>query len=172
MKFRELVHGLIALSARHQQVRAGHARVIGLTPSNYTVLVAAAHLGRRHGQMLIRDIAEHLQVTPTHVSVETNALSKLGLLRKEKSKEDSRVSAITITDAGWESLARLASIQSRVNDQQFADISADEFDQLHRLIKLLVHNSDMAIQLQRYIVAMEGPESETSPTGNRTVERN
>ncbi|MFQ6330059.1 MarR family winged helix-turn-helix transcriptional regulator [Nocardia sp. CWNU-33] len=159
LKFRELVHGLMALSARHQQVRAGHARVIGLTPPNYTVLVAAAHLRRRQGQILIRDIAEHLQVTPTHVSVETNALSKLGLLTKERSTDDSRVAAITITDAGWDALARLAPMQSRVNDTQFADISAEEFDELHRLVQLLVHNSDKAIQLQRHIIeVMEGPE--------------
>lgn len=154
-KFRELVHGLIALSARHQQVRAGHARVIGLTPPNYTVLVAAAHLGRRHGQILIRDIAQHLRVTPTYVSVETNALRKLGLLTKERSAKDSRVTAISITDAGWDLLAQLAPVQSRVNDVQFADLTADEFDELHRLVQLLVRNSDQAIKLQRRILANE-----------------
>ncbi|MFE7422149.1 MarR family winged helix-turn-helix transcriptional regulator [Rhodococcus sp. NPDC057529] len=169
LKFRELVHGLMALSARHQQVRAGHARVIGLTPSNYTVLVAAAHLGRRYGQILIREIAEHLQVTPTHVSVETNSLSKLGLLRKERSAEDSRVAAITITDKGWEALASLAPIQSRVNDIQFGGISAQEFDDLHRLVQQLVRNSDMAVELQRHIVAMEGQERTAADTDRKTA---
>lgn len=85
-----------------------------------------AHLGRRHGQILIRDIAEHLQVA-----------------------------AISITDAGWVALARLAPIQSRVNDTQFAGITAEEFDELHRLVQLLVKNSDLAIQLQRHVIAME-----------------
>ncbi|MGW6697444.1 MarR family winged helix-turn-helix transcriptional regulator [Nocardia sp. NPDC055049] len=154
LKFRELVHGLIALSARHQQVRAGHARVIGLNPSTYTVLVAAAHLGRRNGEILIREIADHLMVTPTHVSVETNTLAKRGLMCKERSKEDSRVAAITITDAGWEALAHLAPVQSRVNDVQFADLTSDEFDQIHRLVRLLVRNSDRAIEIQRHLVAM------------------
>lgn len=155
IKFRELVHGLIALSARHQQVRAGHAQLVGLTPPRYTVLIAAAHLGNRHGQILIRDIAEHLKVTPTYVSVETNALSKLGLLIKERSAEDSRVAAITITDAGWDLLAKLAPTQSTVNDVQFASLTSEEFDELHRLVNLLVDNSDRAIELQRHLIALD-----------------
>jgi MarR family transcriptional regulator, organic hydroperoxide resistance regulator len=159
LRFRELVHGLIALSARHQQVRAGHARVIGLTPTNYTVLIAAAHLSRRKGTIGIRDIAVHLGVTPTHVSIETNALRKAGLLTKQRSDEDSRVTTITITDQGWEALGTLAPIQSRVNDVQFGGLSRDEFEMLHTLVQRLVRNSDAALRLQRRLIDPEETEN-------------
>lgn len=151
-QFRELVHGLIALSARHQQVRAGHARMIGLNPSTYTVLIAAAHLSRNSGTVLIREIADHLGVTPTYVSIETNSLRDAGLLLKERSQADSRVATIRLTEEGWEKIAQLAPTQREVNDVQFAKMTHDDFDTMHRLVQQLVRQSDAAIRLQQRLI--------------------
>jgi DNA-binding MarR family transcriptional regulator len=145
--FRELVHDLIALGARHQEIRAGHASYIGLSASQYTVLIAAAHL-ERDGSVLIKEIADHLRVTPTYVSMETKALAKKGLLIKRRSEEDSRVTELVLTPEGRDALSRLSAVQTRVNDVQFGDITGDEFQELRRLVRAMISNSDRALALQ------------------------
>lgn len=150
LRFRELVNNLLAFSGRHEAVRAGHASYIGLPAPQYTILIAAAHRGE-DGPVRIKDLAEQLSVSPTFITMELKKLYKLGLLRKERNEQDSRVMDIFVTDKGMEVLEDLSLIQRQVNDQQFADISRDEFEDLLRLTKLLIHNSDKALALQAYL---------------------
>src|SRR5690349_13799573 len=43
--FRRLVHNMFAFMARHESVRDGHARHIGLAGVEYTILISIGHLG-------------------------------------------------------------------------------------------------------------------------------
>jgi len=42
--FRKFVHNIFALMARHEAIRDGHARQIGLAGIEYTVLISIGHL--------------------------------------------------------------------------------------------------------------------------------
>jgi len=152
--FRELVHDLFALGTRHERIRSGHAARIGLSSAGYTVLIAVAHLAT-NGSVLTKDIAEHLHVTNAFVTMETTKLVQSGLLTKLRSAHDSRVVEISLTEQGRDLLDRLAPTQRRVNDQQFAELTAEEFGELRRLVRLLIENSDRAVALQTYLAATE-----------------
>lgn len=149
VKFRELVHDLLALGARHEAVRNGHASRIGLPGAQYTVLVTVRHL--QDTPATVRLVADHLHVSATFVTAETNKLQRAGLITKTRSKTDSRVVELAVTSAGHALLAELAPTQRKVNDRQFAELTADEFHELHRLVRQLVRSSDDAIALQRLI---------------------
>ncbi|MQA03731.1 MAG: MarR family transcriptional regulator [Streptosporangiales bacterium] len=149
VKFRELVHDMLALGARHEAVRNGHASYIGLSGAQYTTLVTIRHL--QDTPATVRLIAEHLHVSPTFVTAETNKLQRSGLITKTRSKTDSRAVNLAVTPAGHQLLAELAPAQRRVNDEQFAELTAEEFHELHRLVRRLVRTSDNAIARQRVI---------------------
>ncbi|MGW6455916.1 MarR family winged helix-turn-helix transcriptional regulator [Streptomyces sp. NPDC055078] len=153
--FRQLTHGLFALAARHDAVRAGHAAMVGLSGAQYTTLITVAHLAT-HGEVRVKDIAEHLWVTPTFATMEIKKLAAQGLVEKSRSTEDRRVQRITVTPEGMTRLRKLAPIQRQVNDRQFADLTAEEFRELNRLVRRLIATSDQALALQAFI-ATETP---------------
>lgn len=151
-QFRQLVHDLLALSARHEKIRANHAKVIGLRGAQYTMLIAIAHLDEGEG-VLTREVADHLSVTPTFITMETSKLSKAGLIEKTRSDKDERTVLLRVSDAGYALLDRLAPIQRRINDQEFASLTAAEFQELHRLVRLLIANSEQALAMQAFLDA-------------------
>lgn len=155
-KFRELVHDLFALASRHEEVRRGHAAMIGLSAPQYTLLISAAHLGG-HAPVSIRELAAHLRVKPAFVTMETNKLQRLGLLVKPRSRHDSRVAEVSVTEKGYELLEELSTVQRQVNDKQFANLNRSDFDELHRLVRLLIDDSDRAIALQAYLRSTAAP---------------
>ncbi len=159
--FRELVHGLLALSALHEQVRNGHAAHIGLPGAQYTLLISIRHL--QGGPVTVKRVAEHLRVSPTFVTAETNKLVLAGLISKERDPDDSRMVNLALTDLGSSELDRLAPVQRQVNDIQFAKLSHAEFVELKRLVETLVDNSVQAVELQRYLVAQRDREATPSP---------
>lgn len=151
-QFRELVHSLLAFSARHEKIRAGHARAIGLRGAQYTVLIAIAHLDYGEG-VSTRDVANHLSVTPTFVTMETSKLAGTGLVDKWRNPDDERATQLAVTEAGFDLLDQLAPLQSRCNDEEFAGLSTHDFHELRRLVRLLLDNSERAIALQKYLLA-------------------
>lgn len=152
--FRELVHDLLALGARHESVRNGHASYVGLPGARYTTLVTVRHLQDRPAT--VRLVAEHLRVTPAFITMETKKLQAAGLITKTRSASDSRAVELAVTDAGHRLLEDLSVVQRRVNDEQFAELTAAEFRELHRLVKRLIRTSDNALALQRLIASHRG----------------
>lgn len=152
--FRQLVHDIFGLAARHQEVRDGHAARVGLAGAQYTTLVAIAHLGR-HGPVSVKGVADHLHVSPAFVTAETKKLEASGLVTKRRSNGDGRVVDLELSDAGFDKLDGLSATQRRVNDEQFAHLDAAEFRELSRLVRLMIDNSDRAIALQRYLATGE-----------------
>ena len=148
--FRQLVHGLFALSARHEAVRAGHAAMVGLPGAQYTILITVAHLSTK-GEVRVKDVADHLWVTPTFATMEIKKLVAAGLVKKIQGSRDRRVQRITVTEEGMQRLGALASVQRQVNDQQFADLTTDEFTQLNKLVQRLIRTSDRALALQSFL---------------------
>lgn len=149
-RFRELVNTLLAVAARHETIRAGHGAYIGLPAPQYTILITAAHMANV-GPVRIKDLADLVSLSPTYITMELKKLYGRGLMRKSRNKEDSRVVDLFVTDKGYELLEELAPMQRQVNDQQFADMTKQDFDELLRLTKLLASNSDKAIALQSYL---------------------
>ena len=149
-EFRRLVHGLFSFMASHEEIRAGHARVIGLAGIEYTVLISIAHLAQG-GDVSVSGVAQHLRLTGAFITNVCNRLVSLGLVDKSVDANDRRRVVLTVTTEGRHRLAKLAPTQRQVNDVEFGCLSAKEFAGLVDIIERLVESGEKAVALQRYL---------------------
>jgi DNA-binding MarR family transcriptional regulator len=150
--FRELVHNLFGFLARHERIRSGHARMIGLGGIEYTVLIAIAHLSAE-GNVNVKTVADHLHLSGAFITSTTRRLVQLGLIHKTIDTADRRRVTLTLTARGREALERLAPVQRGVNDAEFACLTAKEFAFLNDVVKRLIDSADRAVALQTYLLS-------------------
>lgn len=152
--FRTLVHNLLAFSAKLQEVRAAFGAYLGLSGIQYTVLITIAHLQDEHG-VGVKRTAMHLSLSGAFVTVETNKLAAMGLLRKRPNPRDRRRVLLTVTDKGHAVLRQLAPIQRQVNDTLFAGLGTEDFDRLLALSGPLLGNAREAASLVAHLTTSE-----------------
>jgi DNA-binding MarR family transcriptional regulator len=150
--FRHLVHALFGFLARHERIRSGHAKAIGLAGIEYTTLIAVAHLST-DGDAGVKRVAEHLHLSGAFITSTVNRLVQLGLVHKKTDAGDRRRVALTVTPKGHALLERLAPTQRRVNDEEFGTLTRDEFHLLIGLVDRLIESADKAVALQTYLLS-------------------
>jgi MarR family transcriptional regulator, organic hydroperoxide resistance regulator len=147
--FRRLVHNIFAFMARHDAVRDGHARHIGLAGVEYTVLISIGHLGL-DGDVNVKTVADHLHMSGAFITTVTSKLQSLGLVEKTQDHIDRRRITLAITDKGKALLRRLAPYQREVNDVEFGSLTREQFQLLSTILENLIDCGDKAVALQRY----------------------
>lgn len=148
-EFRRLVHNLFAFMARHEAVRDGHARHIGLAGVEYTILISIGHLALE-GDVNVKTVADHLHMSGAFVTTVTSKLQAQGLVDKAQDPTDRRRIALAITEKGKALLRRLAPFQREINDVEFAGLTREQFRLLSRIVEGLIDCGDRAVALQRY----------------------
>lgn len=152
--FREFVHDALAFASRLQAVRDGFARLIELTGIQYTILISIYHLEFEQ-RVGVNKVAEHLHLSGTFVTTETNKLSARGLVEKARDSEDRRRINLSTTERARALLSSLASIQSHVNDAHFSPLTADDFNRFRKVMPELVTSTDRALRLLQSVNAIE-----------------
>src|SRR3954447_1465456 len=147
--FRRLVHNIFAFMARHEAIRDGHARQIGLAGIEYTVLISIGHLAL-DGDVNVKTVADHLHMSGAFITTVTSKLQTLGLVEKTQASGDRRRISLVITEKGKDLLRSLAPYQREINDVEFASLSKDDFRFLSQVLEALIDSSDEAVALQRY----------------------
>jgi DNA-binding MarR family transcriptional regulator len=147
--FRKLVHNIFAFMARHETIRDGHARQIGLAGVEYTILISIGHLGL-DGDVNVKTIADHLHMSGAFVTTVTSKLQTLGLIEKTQDSVDRRRISLAITEKGKALLRQLAPYQREINDVEFGPLSREDFQTISRILEALIDSSDKAFALQRY----------------------
>ncbi len=147
--FRRLVHNIFAFMARHESIRDGHARQIGLAGIEYTILISIGHLGL-DGDVNVKTIADHLHMSGAFVTTVTSKLQTLGLIEKTQDSADRRRISLAITEKGKALLRKLAPYQREINDVEFSPLSREDFQIISRILEALIDSSDKAFALQRY----------------------
>ena len=85
-------------------------------------------------------ISEVLDIKPSSVTQIIKKLEQAGTVIREKSKNDSRVTVVKITDKGKESLETHGSIGGTLKDVLFKDFSDSELDNLDEYLERMVNN--------------------------------
>jgi len=147
--FRRLVHNIFAFMARHEAVRDGHARKIGLAGIEYTVLISIGHLGL-DGDVSVKMVADHLHMSGAFITTVTSKLQSMGLVEKAPDSVDRRRISLEITEKGKALLRQLAPYQREINDVEFAPLSRKQFLLLLKTLEDLILAGDKAVALQRY----------------------
>lgn len=149
-EFRQLVHGLFSFLSRHETIRAGHARHIGLAGIEYTALISIAHLAQE-GDVSVSAVAQHLHVTGAFITNVCQRLGSRGLIDKRTDPTDRRRVVLTVTAEGRHRLETLAPSQREINDVEFGCLSREEFASLRDMVQRLIVSAEQAAALQRYL---------------------
>lgn len=147
--FRKFVHNIFAFMARHEAIRDGHARQIGLAGIEYTVLISIGHLAL-DGDVNVKTVADHLHMSGAFITTVTSKLQALGLVEKTQDSVDRRRISLVTTEKGKSLLRKLAPYQREINDVEFASLSKEEFQFLSKIIEDMIETGDEAVALQRY----------------------
>lgn len=150
--FRRMVHNIFAFTARHEAIRDGHARQIGLAGIEYTILISIGHLGL-DGDVNIKTVADHLHMSGAFVTTVTSKLQHRGLVEKTQDSADRRRISLAITEKGKMLLRQLAPYQREINDVEFAPLSREQFRLFAEILEKLIQASDNAMALQQYKVS-------------------
>jgi DNA-binding MarR family transcriptional regulator len=143
-QFRELINGLLTLTARIELVRDELAQRIDVTGPQYSLLMAVGRLGGRDG-ISVGQVARALHVTSAFVAAESNRLAKAELIEKRTDNKDRRSVLLRLSPIGLARLAGLGNHVRGVNDRIFGGLSGQEFDLLTRLVSGLVRNAGVAL---------------------------
>lgn len=93
----------------------------GISPREHAVLMSA-----RPGEFTQSQLAKMVGLDKTTMVVTVDELEAAGLAERVPSPHDRRARIITLTDAGERKVAEAEEILSRVRDDVFADISAED----------------------------------------------
>lgn len=132
-RFRKLIYDLFVTAGRFDEVREGFGRAIGVSGPQYFILVAIAR-SHAEGGVGVRGLADYLGVAASHVTVEVGKLVSRGLVQKQPHPEDGRRVQITLTTAGVAAMEELAPLRQDINNILFDGMTADEFQELSRLM--------------------------------------
>lgn len=150
-EFRELVHNMLAFSSSIQSVRNQLGQAIGLSGTQYTVLMAIARLAEHSPDFGINQLAEQLHWSGAFVTIEVNKLVKAGLVCKQANETDRRRVVLSITDAARQKLAELKPIQVPANDALFDGLSAAEFQALRAIMAKLAVSGERTLSLVEFL---------------------
>jgi len=148
-EFRQLVHRLLAFSARLETCRSGFGALLDLTGVQYTALISIAHLEGEDG-VGVKTVADHLGLSGSFLTIVTGQLAKRGLVEKSTNPQDRRRVHLRVTDKGRELLEGLAPIQRDVNDLLFQPLDAKRFRALNDIFADLIQAADEATALIGY----------------------
>lgn len=142
--FREALYLMVLGFGRLIACREAFGRALGLTASQFAVLIGAAYRQNEDG-VSIRGLADHIQLAPTHVTTEVGRLIRKGLLAKTPNPRDRRGVLVTLTPKGEAAVREVAPFLRGINDLLFQDISRQDFDAVSRFLSTFALNSERAL---------------------------
>ena len=146
-EFREVVDNLVAFAGQLQQIREALSRQMHLTPPQYNILMALAHI--RDDKITASAMAERLRVTLSFVVTETRRLDEMGLLKKKVDESDRRRVHLKLTEKGMAALTSIAPLQREVNDILFASLDRRRFKVLGQITHGLLASCESGLRTAR-----------------------
>ncbi len=148
--FRETIYAYLQGAGRLSACREAFGRALGLTGSQFAVLIGIAYRQGPSG-VTIRDLSKHIALAPTHVTTEVGRLIDGGLVVKRPNESDRRSVLISLSKTGEKAVVDVLAFVRIINDLLFADISPRDLAIVGKVARKLVINSERAmIELSRH----------------------
>lgn len=125
-EFRRLIHRMLIGQARLAAVRECIADRIGVSGTQYTMLMSVLHLQGTTG-VSISALADYLEVTGPHVTGIIGKLVAGNFVRKAVNPKDRRGVLVKLTPAGRKKLLQAFAFISAVNDRLFEGVGREEY---------------------------------------------
>jgi DNA-binding MarR family transcriptional regulator len=141
---RDTIYRLVQALGRLIACREAFGRQLGLTGSQFTVLVGVAYRQDQNG-IAIAPLAIHIGLAATHVTTEVGRLVRKGLLIKRPNKVDKRSVLIMLSPKGEAAVRAVTPVVRRINDLLLAGISASQLEATSTFANSLLQNSEQAL---------------------------
>jgi DNA-binding MarR family transcriptional regulator len=147
---RDAIYRLVQALSRLIACREAFGRQLGLTGSQFTVLIGVAYRQGDDG-IAIAPLAQHVGLAATHVTTEVGRLMRKGLLSKRPNKQDKRSVLITLSTKGEQAVRDVAPVVSAINDLLFKGIDRSQLEAVSGFASQLLQNSEYALAEIRVI---------------------
>ena len=164
--YRKMIHTMMAVGNSFDLLRAGFAKIIGISGPQHELLMLI-YRANDGGGIGVSDLAALVMLTKAFVATETSKLSDAGLVEKISDKADRRRVTLRVTELGRKRLAVLSKYQRQVNDTLFEHFDAKDFLKFCRCLDLILPSSERAIRM------LEAAENDLkrSETSSKTAKR-
>jgi DNA-binding MarR family transcriptional regulator len=142
--FRRSLYLMVLAFSRLATCREAFGRALGLTGSQFAVLIGTAYQQGEEG-VSVRALADHIQLAATHVTTEVGRLNAKGLLTKAVNGRDRRGVLIRLSPRGEAAVREVAPFVRRVNDLLFAGVSRQEFAAVAGFLTRFAANTEDAL---------------------------
>jgi DNA-binding MarR family transcriptional regulator len=142
--FRRSLYLMVLALSRLQTCREAFGLALGLTGSQFAVLIGTAYQQGAEG-VSIRALADHIQLASTHVTTEVGRLIAKGLLTKSVNRRDRRGVLVRLSASGQTAVRDVAPFVRRVNDLLFAGVSRREFAAVSAFFARFAANGEDAL---------------------------
>jgi DNA-binding MarR family transcriptional regulator len=142
--FRESIFQLVSALDRLMSCRDLFGRYVGLTGSQFAVLMGVAYRQKATG-ISVRDLTAHVRLAQPHVTTEIGRLLGKGLLTKVSNPRDRRGVLVSLSSRGERTVDYVVPLVRKVNDMLFAGIGKAELNVATGVMRRLARNADSAV---------------------------
>lgn len=142
--FRDALYRLVQMLSRLIVCREAFGRKLGLTGSQFTVLIGVAYRQGDAG-ITIAALSNYIGLAATHVTTEVGRLIRKGLLVKRPNESDGRSVLISLSPKGEAAVKEVSTMVRNINDLLFKNIDRKQFDVMNEFTNVLLTNSEYAI---------------------------
>jgi DNA-binding MarR family transcriptional regulator len=142
--FRRSLYLMVLAYSRLQTCREAFGRALGLTGSQFAVLIGTAYQQHDDG-VSVRALADHIQLAATHVTTEVGRLVAKGLLTKSVNRHDRRGVLVRLSARGEAAVREVSPFVRRVNDLLFAGVSRRDFATVSAFLARFAANGEEAL---------------------------
>jgi DNA-binding MarR family transcriptional regulator len=141
VEFRETIYAYIQGAGRMLTCREAFGRSLGLTASQFAVLIGVAYR-QGHSGVTVRDLSKHIALAATHVTTEIGRLVDKGLLTKRPNESDRRSVLVSLSKAGEKAVMDISPFVRSINDMLFTGIPQADLEVVKNVARKLVANSE------------------------------
>jgi MarR family transcriptional regulator, organic hydroperoxide resistance regulator len=142
--FRRSLYLMVLAFSRLQTCREAFGRALGLTGSQFAVLIGTAYEQHDDG-VSVRALADHIQLASTHVTTEVGRLIAKGLVVKSVNPHDRRGVLVRLSQRGEAAVREVSAFVRRVNDLLFAGVAPEAFAEVSVFLTRFAANSEDAL---------------------------
>jgi DNA-binding MarR family transcriptional regulator len=149
---RDTIYRLVQALARLVACREAFGKELGLTGSQFTILMGVAYRQGESG-ITITSLSSYIGLVSTHVTTEVGRLIGKDLLIKRPNKDDGRSVLISLSRRGEEAVRQVSPMVRNVNDLLFRNIDCEQLATVNAFASTLLTNSEYALARIRIIEA-------------------
>lgn len=136
-QFREYpFYWLMRLSNRYTQAMESQLKLMGMNITSWRISLIL----RNYGSISMTEIATHAVGRLPTITKSVYRMQNQGLVTVTRSENDARVTMVSITDLGLETVEQLIKNTARTIDRAFTDLSGEELETMNKLLKKVFEN--------------------------------